>query len=95
MEQGRNEFACNRLVGGKGRTLHVLHFGGFVGYSVACQYFDIYVVRVCLPSGNMTLNLNSPPSQIVFALPGIEQFQFFSSMTPCALRSGRATKPKG
>lgn len=43
----------------------------------------------------MTLSLKSPPSQIVFALPGMLQFQFLSSITPCGLRSGLATKPNG
>ena len=77
-----------------GRTSHGLHFGGFVGYSVAYQHWITHTVTFCSPSGNMTLNLKTPPSQIVFVLPGMLQVQFLRSM-PEGVRSGFATKPNG
>ena len=47
------------------------------------------------PSGNTKVNLKRPPSQRVFALPGIAHSQVLRSRPPWGVRAGFATKPKG
>jgi len=47
------------------------------------------------PSGNVTSSLNSPPSQIVFSLPGTPHSQALRSRMPWAFLTGLAKKPKG
>lgn len=81
-----------------------LHFGGLVGYSDSkrkgqprrrCDGWDGEGGGGWVPSGNCISSLNSPPSQIVLSLPGMAQSQRLRSSAPCAVFTGRATKPKG
>ena len=81
-----------------------LHFGGLVGYSDSkrkgqprrrCDGWDGEGCGGWVPSGNCISSLNSPPSQIVLSLPGMAQSQRLRSSAPCAVFTGRATKPKG
>lgn len=78
------------------RRLFGLHFGGFVGYSgrankpqVSSLIFQ-FIGLGKLPSGNCTVSLNWPPSQMVFSFPGIPHSQFLRSRMPSLLRVGRA-----
>lgn len=62
----------------------IIHFGGFVGYSATNVSFIRLpgASRKDSPSGKITLNLNRPPSQSVFSLPGIPHSQVLRSRTP-------------
>lgn len=74
--------------------MDLLTLGWLCRIFCSVSVFDPETIIACLPSGNTTLILKTPPSQIVFALPGMLQVQFLRSI-PEGLRSGFATKPKG
>jgi hypothetical protein len=48
-----------------------------------------------MPSGKIMSSLNSPPSQIVFSLPGIPQLHFIRSRPPLGDLAGFAKNPNG
>lgn len=52
-------------------------------------------LEVCVPSGNVTLTLNSPPSHSVFSFPGTPHSHILRSSAPCAFLTGLAKNPNG
>jgi hypothetical protein len=80
MEEWRDESTCETSVSSTDPVcVNYSHFGGLVGYS----------------SGNVRVNLNKPPSQIVLSFPGMPTSQLLRSSTPLEPLTGRAKKPNG